>query len=243
MPEQQGQPPVIDLSFLDTDPLADGEDDGYKPLTPEQVAALLDEAAKSAGDYIRMGRIHIRLGDAVQGGDCLCPVDQRNAALSRLFIDRYREGAAPGLVAELCRPMSSAVDACPHYQPRRPFDDEIYARLTEHVSIGIIESVRPASPSGWVLTASGQDLTLIGQGQALAWLSAADAFIDLLNRQISEGDDLGLWAYRLVRCQRGHPSTSTITITQKYYEHVIYFGMFSIQTRYSVPYTEGRHRR
>ena len=186
--------PVIDLSFLDTDPLAvDEDDDEYKPLTPEQVAALLDEAAMSAHDYIRVGRIHIRLVCAIQGGDRVCPVDQRSAALSRLFVDHYREGASPGVVAKMCRLMSSAADACCHYQPRDPAaDDEIHARLKVHVSIGIIESVRPASPSGWVLTASGQDITLTSQAQALAWLSAVDAFIDLLNRQLGKDPDR-LW--------------------------------------------------
>jgi hypothetical protein len=196
----EGQP-VIDLSFLDTDPSPDGEDDGYKPLTPEQVTALLDEAARSADDYIRVGRIHIRLGEAMQGGDRVCPVDQRSAALSRLFVDHYREGASPGLVAEMCRLMRSAADACSHYQPRDPAaDDEIHARLKQHVSIGIVESVRPASPSGWVLTASGQDITLTSQAQALAWLGAADAFINMLERQIGKDPDrLWEWAYWLIR--------------------------------------------
>ena len=193
---------MIDLSFLDADWWSpDGGDDGYKPLTAEQVAALLDEAARSARDPDRTGRIHVRLTEAIQGADRVCPVDQRSAALSRLYVDHYREGATPGLVAEMCRLMSSAADACSHHQPRDPAaDDEIHARLKQHVSTGIIEAVRPASPSGWTLTASGQDTTLTSQAQALAWLSAADSFINMLERQLGKDPDrLWNWAYWLIR--------------------------------------------
>lgn len=201
MTDPQRQRPVIDLSFLDTDWWLDGEDDGYKPLTPEQVAVLLDEAARSAHDHNRTGRIHIRLTEAVQGGDRVCPVDQRSSALSHLYVDHYREGSSPVLVAEMCRLMSSAADSCPHYQPRDPAaDDEIHARLKIHVSIGAIESVRPASPSGWVLIAGGTEITLASQAQALAWLDAADAFIDLLERQIGKDPGrLHSWAHWLIR--------------------------------------------
>jgi hypothetical protein len=201
MADNEGQPPVIDLSFLDTDWSPTGEDDGYKPLTPEQVAALLDEAARSAHDYIRTGRIHIRLTEAMQAADRVCPVDQRSAALSQLYVDHYREGASPALVTEMCRLMSSAADACSHYQPRDPAaDDEIHARLKEHVRIGVIEAVRPASPSGWVVTAIGTEITLASQAQALAWLHAADAFINLLERQIGKDPSrLHSWAYWLIR--------------------------------------------
>jgi hypothetical protein len=108
MPEQQGQPPVIDLSFLDEDPAPADDADWYEPLSPEQVAVLLDEAARSAGDYVRVSRIQIRLGRGMQGGrDCPCPAQQRMTDLNQLFVDRYREGAAPGLAAELCRLMSA----------------------------------------------------------------------------------------------------------------------------------------
>jgi hypothetical protein len=203
----EGHPPVIDLSFLDNPSAADG-DKGYKPLTREQVAVLLDEAAGSVNDFPRRAGILGRLTAAVQGADTPCPVNQRRSELCYLFRERYQEGAAPGLVAELCRLMSSAADTCPRYQPRDPdADDEIHARLKENVSTGIIASARPASPCGWVLTTvNGQDLTLTGQAQALAWLGAVDAltFISMLNRQVTATDDLGFWAYWLVRWQRGH---------------------------------------
>jgi hypothetical protein len=111
MPEQQGQPPVIDLSFLDEDPVHVDEADWYEPLTPEQVAVLLDEAARSAGDYTRVARIQIRLGRGIKDGDyCPCPAQQRITAVQWLFVERYPEGAAPGLVADLCRLMGAGPD-------------------------------------------------------------------------------------------------------------------------------------
>ncbi len=217
MADDEEKPPVIDLSFLDADWWRDGEDDGYKPLTPEQVAALLDEAARSAHDHNRTGRIHIRLTEAMQAANRVCPVNQRSAALSRLYVNHYQEGATPALVAEMCRLMSSATDACSHYQPRDPAaDDDIHARLKQHVSIGIIEAVRPASPSGWVLTANGQDTTLTSQEQALAWLSAADTFINLLERQIGKDPDhLWGWAYWLIRSHHEKVGIGTCPMTSK----------------------------
>lgn len=119
MLEQQGQPPVIDLSFLDAGPVSVGDDaDWYEPLTAEQVAVLLDEAARSAGDFVRVARIQIRLGRGMQGGGhCPCPVQQRMNDLGELFVDRYREGASPGLVAELCRLMHASAGREPEALP------------------------------------------------------------------------------------------------------------------------------
>jgi hypothetical protein len=51
VPEQQGQPPVFDLSFLDTDPVPADDAGWYEPLTPEQVAVLLDEVAPHKRDH------------------------------------------------------------------------------------------------------------------------------------------------------------------------------------------------
>ncbi|HEY6492087.1 MAG TPA: hypothetical protein VIZ43_02360 [Trebonia sp.] len=113
MPEQQGQPPAVDLSFLDTDPALIDDANWYQPLTQAQVAALLTEAARSADDERRVSRIQIRLTRAIRGAPCPCPVLEREMALQRLFTGRFREGAAPGLVAELCRLMAAgpAADA------------------------------------------------------------------------------------------------------------------------------------
>jgi hypothetical protein len=108
VPEQQEQSPVIDLSFLDRSLDEVDEEDWSGPLSPEQVAVLLDEAARAgrADDVTRVLRVQVRLAFAVQnaGGP---QAAQREAALYRLFTDRYREGAAPGLVAELCRLMGA----------------------------------------------------------------------------------------------------------------------------------------
>jgi hypothetical protein len=127
MPEPQGQPPAIDLSFLDTDPALIDDADWYEPLTPEQVAALLDEAARAAGDARRLSRIQLRLGRGIQGIPCPCPAAERELALHRLFTDRYREGAAPGLVAELCRLMGTSqapVKQAFHLLPGLPASDD-----------------------------------------------------------------------------------------------------------------------
>jgi hypothetical protein len=52
----------------------------YEPLTPEQVAVLLDEAARSAGDVQRVSRIQVRLGRGMQGINCPCPAAEREAS-------------------------------------------------------------------------------------------------------------------------------------------------------------------
>jgi hypothetical protein len=116
-PEDGGA--IIDLSFLDTGPVpADDNEDWYEPLTAEQVAVLLDEAARSAGDFVRVARIQMRLGRGMQGGrHCPCPAQQRMNDLGELFVDRYREGSSPGLVAELCRLMHTSAGREPEALP------------------------------------------------------------------------------------------------------------------------------
>ncbi len=81
--------------------------------------------------------------------------------------------------------------------------DEIYARLKEHADIGIIDSVRPAGPSGWIVSIGGQDRALTDQAQALTWLSAVDAVLALLDRQMSGGGDWPTWLYWIIRSRRG----------------------------------------
>ena len=109
MPEPDNQPPAIDLSFLDA-AIEHVDGDCYEPLTPEEVAALLDEARRTAAYYVvRVSRIQVRLGHAIEGITSPYPaqwaVADRKAALDQLFVDRYWEGAVPDLVAELCRLM------------------------------------------------------------------------------------------------------------------------------------------
>jgi hypothetical protein len=84
MPDQQEEQPVIDLSFLDADPALTDDADWYQPLTPAQVAALLTEAVRSAGDVRRVSRIQVRLARAIRGAPCPCPVLEREAAVQRI---------------------------------------------------------------------------------------------------------------------------------------------------------------
>jgi hypothetical protein len=66
--------------------------------------------------------------------------------------------------------------------------DTTYARLKEHVRIGLIDSVQPASeslPIGWHLTINGRPFILTNENQVLIWLAAGDAFIALLDREIN----------------------------------------------------------
>jgi hypothetical protein len=70
-------------------------------------------------------------------------------------------------------------------------DDEISMCLRDHAGMGIIESVRPAGPYGWVLTVNGRELTLADQHQALIWLTAISAFQDMEEREASVPADWG----------------------------------------------------
>ena len=110
-PHSQEQPPVIDLSFLDNVALI-GKAGWYEPLTGQQVAILLDEAARCADDFRRVSRIELRLACGMQDTSSTSPqATEREVALHRLFTGRYREGAAPGPVAEMCRLMGAGQEA------------------------------------------------------------------------------------------------------------------------------------
>jgi hypothetical protein len=109
--EPEGQPPSVILYLLEADPPHGDGTDCHEPLTAEQVAALLDEAQKAASDFVcHVSRIGIRLALGIEGitipYPAEGPVADRKAALDRLFTDRYPEGAAPDLVAQLCRLMN-----------------------------------------------------------------------------------------------------------------------------------------
>lgn len=145
-PHSQGQPPVINLAFLDNDSLV-GKAGWYEPLTRQQVAILLDEAAKSADDFRRVSRIEFRLACGMQDTSCQCQpicrcqVKERETVLHRLFTSRYREGADPGLVAELCSLLGTGQEAAAALTERRftvldgipPQDDPELTALMEAV--------------------------------------------------------------------------------------------------------------
>lgn len=111
------QPPVMDLSFLDSE-IGGADGDCYEPLTRDEVAALLAEAARTARYHSqRTARIQIRLVRGIKGITLPYPDEgpdsERKAALDHLFVDQYWKGADPGLVDEMCRLMDSAPGASP----------------------------------------------------------------------------------------------------------------------------------
>jgi hypothetical protein len=75
----------------------------YEPLSRDQVAALLNEAASASArsDWQTAARLQCRLGRALPGKTCPRqidgPVARRGARLNRLFAGRYAEGGTPEL--------------------------------------------------------------------------------------------------------------------------------------------------
>jgi len=63
--------------------------------------------------------------------------------------------------------------------------DEILLYLRDDVGMGVVESVRPASPAGWVLTVGGRELTLADEHQALIWVTAIGAYQIMEEREQS----------------------------------------------------------
>jgi hypothetical protein len=67
-------------------------------------------------------------------------------------------------------------------------------RLRDQVDMSVIESVRPANPSGWVLTVGGRNLVL-SEREALVWLAAVNAYHIMEEREQSVPDDSPYWKW------------------------------------------------
>jgi hypothetical protein len=73
-------------------------------------------------------------------------------------------------------------------------DYDTSMRLRDQADMSVIESVRPANPSGWVLTVGGRDLVL-SEREALVWLAAVDAYQIMEEREQSVPDDSPYWKW------------------------------------------------
>jgi hypothetical protein len=73
-------------------------------------------------------------------------------------------------------------------------DYDTSMRLRDQVDMSVIESARPASPSGWVVTVGGRDLVL-SEREALVWLAATEAYQEMDERLHSVPDDSPYWKW------------------------------------------------
>jgi hypothetical protein len=79
----------------------DGTVSDYERLSRDEVAALLDQAARAQGDWQTVAKLQCRLERAVPGTTCPRqaggPAAERETRLDELFAARYREGGTAEL--------------------------------------------------------------------------------------------------------------------------------------------------